>query len=49
MMSRYLTPHILSAERMEMAQCLYFVASKAESNTIEIIGVYFMFEIVNEI
>ncbi|RHZ64231.1 hypothetical protein Glove_326g241 [Diversispora epigaea] len=29
-MSKYLTPHILSAERLEMAQCLYFTASKVE-------------------
>jgi hypothetical protein len=35
-MSKYLTPHILSAERIEMAQCLYFVADKAELNTVEV-------------
>ena len=35
-MSKYLTPHILSAERTEMAQCLYFTADKAEINTVEI-------------
>ncbi|RHZ67244.1 hypothetical protein Glove_302g17 [Diversispora epigaea] len=31
-MSKYLTPHILSAKRLEMSQCLYFTASKMESN-----------------
>ena len=35
-MSEYLTPHILSAERTEMAQCLYFTADKAEINTVEV-------------
>ncbi|CAG8775643.1 12599_t:CDS:1, partial [Dentiscutata heterogama] len=33
-MSKYLTPHILSIERMEMAQCLYFNASKMELDVV---------------
>jgi hypothetical protein len=36
-MSKYLTPHILSAERQEMAQCLFFTASKMESEISEVI------------
>ncbi|RHZ55099.1 hypothetical protein Glove_420g73 [Diversispora epigaea] len=36
-MSKYLTPHILSAERLEMAQCLYFTANKVELDIVEII------------
>ncbi|CAB5360694.1 unnamed protein product [Rhizophagus irregularis] len=35
LLSEYLTPHILSAVRFEIAQCLYFIASKVESNIIE--------------
>ena len=35
-MSEYLTPHILSAERTEMAQCLYFTADKAEINMVKV-------------
>ncbi|CAG8537897.1 9819_t:CDS:2 [Cetraspora pellucida] len=35
-MSKCLTPYILSAEQLEMAQCLYFIASKVELNIIEI-------------
>ncbi|CAG8668959.1 2853_t:CDS:2, partial [Ambispora gerdemannii] len=31
-MSEYLTPHILSAERLEMAQCLYFIANKMDNH-----------------
>ncbi|CAB5392572.1 unnamed protein product [Rhizophagus irregularis] len=34
-MSKYLTPQILSAERVEMAQCLYFVPNKVEPNIAE--------------
>ncbi|RGB24184.1 hypothetical protein C1646_773437 [Rhizophagus diaphanus] len=34
-MSKYLTPHILSAVHFEIAQYLYFIASKVESNIIE--------------
>ncbi|CAG8594842.1 11736_t:CDS:2, partial [Cetraspora pellucida] len=34
-MSKCLTPHILSAERLKMAQCLYFIASKVELDIIE--------------
>lgn len=30
-MTEYLTPHILSAERLEMAQCLYFVADQMDT------------------
>ena len=42
MMEKYLTPHILSAERQEIAQCLFFTASKVELNVTEvIIEVYF--------
>ena len=37
LMSNYLTPHILSAERLEIAQCLYFIVSKIESDIIEVI------------
>ena len=40
LMSTYLTPHILSAEHMEMAQCLYFNASKAESDNTEVISLF---------
>lgn len=39
-MSKYLTPHILSAERLEIAQCLYFTASKVELDVIEVIEFY---------
>src|SRR5581483_7312750 len=39
-MSKYLTPHILSAERMEMAQCLFFTASKVEPDIIGVIDDY---------
>jgi len=35
-MSKYLTPQILSAERTEMAQCLYFVPNKVEPNIAEV-------------
>lgn len=35
-MSKYLTPHILSAERLEIAQCLYFTASKVEPDIVEV-------------
>lgn len=45
LMSEYLTPHILSAERSEIAQCLYFIASKVEPDIIEVIEVYFLVEI----
>ncbi|RHZ72682.1 hypothetical protein Glove_241g35 [Diversispora epigaea] len=31
-MSKYLTPHILFAERLKITQCLYFTANKIESN-----------------
>jgi hypothetical protein len=41
MMARYLTPHILSAERQEMAQCLFFTVSKVESDVVEVIEIYF--------
>ncbi|RGB25106.1 hypothetical protein C1646_675850 [Rhizophagus diaphanus] len=33
--TEYLTPQILSAEHMEMAQCLYFVPSKVKPNIVE--------------
>jgi hypothetical protein len=36
LMSNYLTPHILSAKRLELAQCLYFIASKVELDVIEV-------------
>jgi len=39
-MSNYLTPHILSAERLEIAQCLYFIASKVELDVVEVIEIY---------
>ncbi|CAB5369717.1 unnamed protein product [Rhizophagus irregularis] len=39
LLSEYLTPHILSAVRSEIAQCLYFIASKVESNIIKDPGV----------
>ena len=41
-MNKYLTPQILSAERMEMAQCLYFVLSKVKPNIVEVFSVFFM-------
>jgi len=41
MMEKYLTPHILSAECQEMAQCLFFTASKVELDIVEVIKVYF--------
>ncbi|CAG8578948.1 17809_t:CDS:2 [Cetraspora pellucida] len=34
-MLKYLTPHILSAEHMEMAQCLYFNVNKMDSNILD--------------
>ncbi|RHZ58061.1 hypothetical protein Glove_376g2 [Diversispora epigaea] len=34
-MSKYLTPHILSAECLEMTQCLYFTANKVEPDIVE--------------
>ncbi|RHZ79369.1 hypothetical protein Glove_149g128 [Diversispora epigaea] len=34
-MFKYLTPHILSAERLKMLQCFYFIASKMESDINE--------------
>ena len=37
LMSEYLTPYILSAKRLEMAQCLYFIANKIESDITEVI------------
>ena len=40
-MSNYLTPHILSAEYLEMAQCLYFIANKVEPDIVEVIAIYF--------
>jgi hypothetical protein len=40
-MTKYLTPQILSAERMEMAQCLYFVPSKVEPNINEVFVIFF--------
>ncbi len=40
-MSKYLTSHILFAERLEMTQCLYFTADKVKSNIVEIIAIYF--------
>ena len=42
LMSEYLTPHILSTERSEIAQSLYFIASKVELDIIEVIEVYFL-------
>ena len=39
-MSKYLTPHILSAERMEMAQCFYFIASNVDADIIEVTNLY---------
>ena len=38
LMSNYLTSHILSAERLEIAQYLYFIVSKVELDIIETIG-----------
>ncbi|RHZ86139.1 hypothetical protein Glove_54g116 [Diversispora epigaea] len=38
-MSKYLTPHILSAEHLEMAQCLYFTTSKVEYDINEDLSV----------
>jgi len=39
-MSEYLTPQILSAERIEMAQCLYFSPNKVELNIAEVFSVF---------
>jgi len=39
-MSEYLTPQILSAERIEMAQCLYFVPNKVELNIVEVFNIF---------
>lgn len=41
-MSKYLTPHILSIERTEMAQCLYFIASRVELDITEVIKVFYV-------
>ena len=50
LMSKYLTPHILSTERTEMAQCLYFIANKVELDIIEVTEKsFFVLEIINEI
>jgi len=49
-MSEYLTPHILSTERLEMAQCLYFVASQIDiaNNNDEVNQTkYKIFEIIS--
>ena len=38
-MTQYLTPHILSAEHLEMSQCLFFIASQVQldiNNTDEV-------------
>ena len=38
-MTQYLTPHILSAEHLEMSQCLFFIASQVQldiDNTDEV-------------
>jgi hypothetical protein len=40
LMSQYLTPHILSIERMEMAQCLYFTANEVQLNNVEVIDIF---------
>ena len=45
-MSKYLTPHILSAERMEMAQCLYFIASNVDADIIEVTNLYLDLKLV---
>ncbi|RGB31259.1 hypothetical protein C1646_764313 [Rhizophagus diaphanus] len=39
LLSEYLTLYILSAVHFEIAQCLYFIASKVESNIIEDPGI----------
>ena len=33
-MTQYLTPHILSAEHSEMAQCLYFIATQVQLDAV---------------
>ena len=43
-MSKYLTPHILSAERTEIAQCLYFIANRVEPDITEVLKSIFDFE-----
>lgn len=48
-MSKYLTPHILSVERMEMAQCLYFITSKVKSNIIEVTNLHLCLKLLTEI
>ncbi|CAG8800035.1 20314_t:CDS:2, partial [Dentiscutata erythropus] len=36
LMSKYLTSHILSAEYMKMAQCLYFIANKMQLDDLDL-------------
>ena len=47
-MSEYLTPQILSAERIEMAQCLYFVLSKVEPTIAEVFSIFLWVEVLTE-
>jgi hypothetical protein len=47
-MTEYLTPQILSAERMEMAQCLYFVPSKVEPNIAEVFSGFLWVEVLTK-
>ncbi|CAG8828793.1 11249_t:CDS:2, partial [Racocetra persica] len=35
LMAKYFTPHILSAECLEIAQCLYFVADQLQLDIIK--------------
>ncbi len=49
-MSKHLTPHILSTEHLEMAQCLYFVTSQIDiaNNNDEVNQTkYKIFEIIS--
>ncbi len=41
--SKDLTPHILSTEHSEMTQCLYFISNKVKSDIVEVICILFYF------
>jgi len=47
-MSKYLTPQILSAERTEMAQCLFFMPDKVEQNIAEVFSMFLWVEILTK-
>src|SRR5581483_343158 len=47
-MSKYLTPQILPAERTEMAQCLFFMPDKVEQNIAEVFSMFLWVEILTK-